>query len=181
MEPQHMPSVSDVSKWAYDGKAAFERGRYDTASQLFRSAAQGYAELNDPVNAAEQKNNLGVTLLKLGRPQEALEMVMGTEQVFASIHDVRRQGMAVNNAAAAMEDAGRLDEALAAYERSAQLLAEAGEKELRSIALKAAAAIQLRRGKLMESGVSMIGVLESREHPSLWERLLKFLLRIVQR
>ena len=36
-------------------------------------AVQGYVALDDAVNAAEQKNNLSVTLLKLGRPQEALD------------------------------------------------------------------------------------------------------------
>ena len=136
-----MKSELELKQTAEDGKRAFESGRYETAAELFRSATQGYAALNDAVNAAEQKNNLSVTLLKLGRSQEALDAALGTDEVFAAIHDVRRQGMALNNQAAALENLRRLDEALSAYERSAPLLAEAGEKEMRAVVLKAAAGL----------------------------------------
>ena len=89
--------------------------------------------------------------------------------------------MALNNQAAAFENLRRLDEALSAYERSAALLAEAGEKEMRAVVLKAAAGLQLRRGKVAESGIRMIGVLEAQEHPSVFERVLRYLLRLAQR
>jgi tetratricopeptide (TPR) repeat protein len=176
-----MKSTLELKQLAGDGKTAFESARYELAAELFRSAAQGYAALRDAVNAAEQQNNLSVTLLKLGRSQEALDAALGTDEVFAAVHDVRRQGMALNNQAAAFENLGRRDAALSAYERSAPLLGEAGEKEMRAVVLKAAAGLQLRRGKLADSGLRMIGVLEAREHPSFFERLLKYLLRLVQR
>jgi tetratricopeptide (TPR) repeat protein len=118
-----------------------------------------------------------VTLLKLRRPQESLAAVDGTDEVFAAAADTRRHGMALNNRAAALQDLNRLDEALAAYERAAQLLGEAGEGELRAISLKAAAAMQLRRGKLMESGLKMLGAMGSTLKPTLLERLLRSILR----
>ena len=176
-----MKSALELKQMADEGKTAFESARYAFAAELFRSAADGYAAVGDEVNAAEQQNNLSVTLLKLGRPQEALDAALGSDEVFAGLNDVRRQGMALNNQAAALENLGRLDEALSAYEQSAPLLGEAGEKEMRHAILKAAAALQLRRGKVAESGLRMIGVLEAKEHPSAFERLLKYLLRLVQR
>ena len=176
-----MKSALELKQLADDGKTAFESARYELAAELFRSAALGYAALRDAVNAAEQQNNLSVTLLKLGRSQEALDAALGTDEAFAAVHDVRRQGMALNNQAAAFENLGRLDAALSAYERSAPLLGEAGEKEMRAAVLKAAAGLQLRRGKLADSGLRMIGVLEAQEHPSFFERVLKYLLRLVQR
>jgi tetratricopeptide (TPR) repeat protein len=166
---------------AEEGKRAFEAGRYEAAADLFRSAAEGYAALSDSVNQAEQKNNLSVALLRLGRTQEALDAASGTDGVFAGIGDVRRQGMALNNQGVAFENLRRYDEALSAYEKAAGLLAQAGEKEMRAIVLKAAAALQLRRGKVGESGIRMIGALEAKPHPSAFERLLKSLLRLVQR
>ena len=176
-----MKSPLELKQLAEAGKTAFSSARYGSAAELFRSAAEGYAALRDTVNAAEQQNNLSVALLKLGRPQEALDAALGTDEVFAALHDVRRQGMALNNQAAAFENLGRLPAALSAYERSAPLLGEAGEQEMRSVVLKAAAGLQLRRGKFAESGLRMIGVLEAREHPSFFVRLLKYLLRVVQR
>jgi tetratricopeptide (TPR) repeat protein len=176
-----MVTASELKKLTEDGKLAFEAGQYESAAGMFDSAAQGYASLNDKINAAETKNDLSVALLKLGRGQAALDAALGTEKVFAGASDLRRQGMAIGNQAAALEALKRWDDALEAYERSAGLFAEAGEGELRSMVLKSAAAIKLRRGKVSESAFKMIGSLEAKDKPSIFERVLKFLLRIAQR
>lgn len=176
-----MVTVSELKKLADDGKQAFEAGQYESAANTFETAAQGYASLNDKVNAAEMQNNLSVALLKLGRGQASLDAALGTDQVFARANDVRRQAMAVGNQAAALEALKRWDDALASYERSAELFAQAGDGELRSMVLKSAAGIKLRRGKIGESAIKMIGSLEAKEKPSLFDRVLKFLLRFAQR
>src|SRR5512143_3001044 len=98
-----MVTISELAKLGDEGKQAFEAGQYEPAAQKFQEAADGYASLNDKVNAAEMKNNLSVTLLKMGRGQAALDAVLGTEQVFARANDVRREGMAFGNQAAALE------------------------------------------------------------------------------
>ncbi|MGZ6315690.1 MAG: hypothetical protein ACXWNQ_00370 [Anaerolineales bacterium] len=176
-----MVTASELKKLTDDGKLAFEAGQYESAAGMFDTAAQGYASLNDKANAAEMKNDQSVALLKLGRGQAALDAALGTEQVFALSNDFRRQGMAVGNQAAALEALKRWDDALAAYERSAGLFAEAGEGELRSMVLKAAAGIKLRRGQVSESAYKMIGSLEAKDKPSIFERVLKFILHFAQR
>ncbi len=176
-----MATVSELTKLGDDGKQAFADGQYEPAAQSFQAAADGYASLNDKLNAAEMKNNLSVTLLKLGRGQAALEAVLGTEQVFARANDLKREGMAYGNQAAALEALKRWDEALAAYERSAELFSQAGEGDLRSLVLKSAAAIKLRRGKVTESAYKMIGSLDAKDKPSIFERLLRSILRVIQK
>ena len=176
-----MATQAELQKLAETGKRAFDAGEFESAAGAFETAASGYASLYDDVNAAEMKNNLSVALLQMGKAREALAAALGTEGVFAGAHDLKRQGMAIGNQAAALESLQRFDEALAAYERSAQLFAEAGEGDLRAMVLKSAAALKLKRGKVTESAFKMIGSLEAKEKPSLFERLLKFLLRFVQR
>jgi tetratricopeptide (TPR) repeat protein len=176
-----MATEIDPKKLTEDGKLAFQAGQYETAAAMFDRAARGYAALSDQANAAEQKNNLSVALLKMGKPQEALDAASGTDEIFARAKDLKRQGMAVGNEAAGLEALKRLDEALSAYERSAALFAEAGEGDLRSMVLKAAAGIKFRRGKVTDSAYKMIGSLEAKDKPSIFERILKFLLRLVQR
>ncbi|HEX8992161.1 MAG TPA: hypothetical protein VF784_10840, partial [Anaerolineales bacterium] len=105
----------------------------------------------------------------------------GTEQVFAGGGDLKREAMAIGNQAAALEALKRWDEALVAYDRSAQLFSEAGEGDLRAMVLKSAAAIKLRRGKVADSAFKMIGSLDAKDKPSLFERLLRSVLRIIQR
>ncbi len=176
-----MVTASELQKLAEDGKKAFSAGQYEPALGKFQAAAEGYASLNDKLNVAEMKNNESVTLLKLGRGQAALDAALGTDQVFAGANDLRRQGMALGNQAAALEALKRWDEALAAYDRSAEVFGQAGDGDLKAMVLKSAAAIKFRRGKVSESAFKMIGSVEAKDKPSLFERVLKSVLHFVQR
>jgi tetratricopeptide (TPR) repeat protein len=168
----------DADKLAEQGKGSFSNGEYEQAASVFTEAVSAYEALDDTLNAAEMKNNLSVALLQVGKSQAAYDAAVGTDEIFAQAGDVKRQAMAIGNQAAALEALKELDKALAAYERSAELFAEAGEGDLRSMVLQSAAAIKLRRGKMMDSALSMIGAVEATEKPNLLQRFLRFILRI---
>lgn len=170
--------TSDPKQLVERGKQAFAERQFDQAAAAFSEAASAYEALNDALNAAEMKNNLSVALLQAGKAQAAYQAATGTEDIFAQANDLKRQGMAYGNQAAALEALKKLDQALEAYERSAALFAEAGETEMRSMVLQSAAAIKLRRGKMVDSALSMIGSVESTQKPNLLQRFLRFLLRI---
>ena len=163
---------------AEQGKQAFAAKKYDQAASAFIEAASAYEALEDALNAAEMKNNLSVALLQAGKAEKAYEAAAGTEEIFAQTGDVKRQAMAFGNQAAALEALKKLDQALEAYERSAALFDEAGEGEMRSMVLQSAAAIKLKRGKMVDSALSMIGSVESTQKPNLLQRFLRFILRI---
>lgn len=163
---------------AEQGKQAFADQDYDQAVEFFSQAVSAYEALEDTTNAAEMKNNLSVALLQAGNAQAAYEAVVGTDEVFAQAEDIERQAMAFGNQAAALEAMKKLDEALIAYERSAELFAEVGNGEMRSLVLQSAAAIKLRRGKMIDSALSMIGSVESTPKPNLLQRFLRFLVRL---
>ena len=170
--------TTEPQQLAERGKEAFAAKRYKQAATAFMQAATAYEELDDMLNAAEMKNNLSVALLQAGQANEAYEAAAGTEGIFAQAGDLKRQAMAFGNQAAALEALKKIDHALEAYERSAALFAEAGESEMRSMVLQSAAAIKLKRGKLMDSALSMIGSVESTQKPNLLQRFLRFLLRV---
>jgi tetratricopeptide (TPR) repeat protein len=170
----------EPNQLAEQGKQAFAARDYDQAVSLFTEAASAYGALDDALNAAETKNNLSVALLQAGDAQAALDAVAGTDEIFAQAEDVKRQAMALGNQAAALEALKKFDQALEAYERSAALFAEAGEGEMRSIVLQSAAAIKLRRGKMVDSALSMIGSVESTPKPNLLQRFLRFLIRFIK-
>ena len=169
---------TELEQLAERGKLAFAAKKYEQAADLFLQAVSGYEALDDTVNAAEMKNNLSVALLQAGKAQAACEAVAGTDEAFAQAGDIKRQAMALGNQAAALEALKNLDEALEAYERSAELFAEAGDGDMRSIVLQSAAAIKLKRGKMIDSALSMIGSVESTKKPNLWQRFLRFLIRL---
>ncbi len=168
------PEDNNPAQLEKQGKLAFERGQYNEAAEFFRRASHTLT-LGDA--AAEMNNNLSVALLQAGKPSEALEAAIGTDQVFAALNDRRRQGMALGNQAAALEALGRADEALAAYDRSAEILGKAGEGDLLAMVKKSAAAIRLKRGDIVQSALNMVGSVEAKTKPSIFERILKFFLR----
>lgn len=162
---------------AEQGKRAFEAGRFEEAAALFRQASKEFSLGREGLSAAEMDNNLSVALLQGGRPQEALDAALGTDDYFAGAKDRKRQAMALGNQAAALEALNRLDEALAKYERAAELFGELGEGDLRAMVMKSAAAIKLKTGRITESAFKMMGALDAKDKPSLFERILRFFLR----
>lgn len=162
---------------ADEARRAYERREYDRAAGLFQRAGQILAEAGDSLLAAEMNNNRSVSLLQAGKAKDALQAALGTDQVFAAAADTRRQAMALGNQAAALEALGRADEALETYARSAVLFEQAGEGDMQAMVKKSMAAIQLKRGRVVDSAFNMVGSVEAKRRPSLFERILRFLLR----
>ena len=171
----------DPAQFNEKGKEAFQNAEFEEAAEFFRQAAEGYAAAKDEASAAESKNNMSVAFLQADKPQEALDAVLGTDALFESINDVKRQAMAVGNQAAALKALDRLDEAVEAYERSAELFAQAGEGDMRALVLESAAAIKLKKGKVTEAAFKMMGSLEAKQNPSLFDRIMKSILRITEK
>lgn len=170
----------EPAQLAEQGKQAFMNRNFDEAAELFRQAAEGFTLGRSGLLAAEMKNNLSVALLQAGKPQESLDAVLGTDKFYESVKDVKSQAMALGNIAAALEGLNRYDEALTAYEKSAELFAQVGEGDLRSMVIKSAAAIKLKTGKVTDSAFKMMGSLEAKDNPGLFERILKFFLRFIK-
>jgi tetratricopeptide (TPR) repeat protein len=165
---------------AEQGKQAFRKKNFDEAADLFNQAAEGYTSDRAGLMAAEMRNNMSVALLQAGRAQESLAAALDTDRIFAEIQDFKRQGMALGNQAAALEALNRYDEAIEKYDFAAQLFSQAGEGDLRSLVMKSSAAIKLKTGKVTDSAFKMMGSLEAKDHPSFFERILKFFLRFIK-
>jgi tetratricopeptide (TPR) repeat protein len=167
----------DPAPLAEQAQRAYKARQYGRAAELFHQAAQGYTLERNDLLAAEMKNNASVAHLQAGDPQKALDASLDTDKVFEGANDKKRWAMAVGNQAAALDELGRWQEALSAYEHSAQLFSEVNEKDMRALMLKSAAGIKLKRGRVSESAYEMMGALEAKARPSLFERILRFLLR----
>lgn len=170
----------EPAQLAEQGKQAFKNKNFDQAADLFRQAAEGYAQSRVESLAAEMKNNMSVALLQAGRPQESLDAVLGADKFYEGVQDIKSQAMALGNQAAALEGLNRYDEAIAAYERSAELFSQIGEGDLRAMVMKSAAAIKLKTGKVTDSAFKMMGSLDAKDNPSFFERILKFFLRFIK-
>ena len=162
------------------GKKTFEEGDFASAIHFFSEAVKRYTDEENSLDAAEAKNNLSVALLQEDRAQEALEAVEGTNIIFAEAKDSTKQAMAFGNQAAALEALGKKEEALTLYRKSAALFGEVGEGDYQEIVLKSIAALEFRSGKLQDTASTMLQSLGASEKPSLFQRFLRFILRIVR-
>jgi tetratricopeptide (TPR) repeat protein len=172
--------TSNPDQLAEQGKQAFRNRNFAEAVKFFEQAASEYDSANAGVMAAEMRNNISVALLQEGKAKESLVAALDTDQVFASAGDIKRQGMALGNQAAALEALNRYEEAVEKYDLAAQLFGQVGEGDLRAMVMKSSAAIKLKTGKVTASAFKMMGSLDAKEHPSLFERILKFFLRFIK-
>ncbi len=169
---------STASTLAEQGKKEYEKGAFLAAAQFFAQAAQAYEKANDPLNAAEMKNNQSVALLQGGRAREALQATEGTEEIFANAGDPRRQGISVSNRAAALEGMRKWQDALVEYDRAASIFEQAGEGDMHSIVRKASANIHFKFGQVNQTGMDIYDSLRLVEKPTFTQRMMKFLMRI---
>ncbi len=173
-----MPETLNQVQLAKEGKEAYQRGDYPSASKLFEAAAQGYASAGDHLNEAEMLNNCGVAFLRQGDGKAALQAIEGTPATFAAAGDLRRQGLALGNLGDALESVGRKEEAVEMYTQSADILERAGEEEMRAHVLQSLSKLQLKTGRQIEALATMEAGIEGFKKPTLKQRLLKKLLRI---
>ena len=84
-----------------EAERAYQSKNYLAAAQAYRAAADGYSHIEEPLQAAEMRNNASVAYLQGDQPEKALEAALETDQIFAAEGDSRRQAVALGNQAAA--------------------------------------------------------------------------------
>ena len=160
-------------------KAAYEKGGYPQAADLYLQASEAFLLQGDNLMAAEMANNRSVTLLMGGNAQGAYDACLGTDTIFANAGDKKRQAIALGNLASATQKMGKTKEALALFQQSSELLKECGEQDYRVYILKNISTLQFRLGQRLEAITSMRVALELEKNPSPRERVLKQLFGLV--
>jgi len=138
------PTIKSLSE---ESIKCFQSKKYKEAAQGFRSCISALESSGDPLDLAEMRNNLCVTLIQMGESEEALQAVAGTDEVFAKAGDGKRQGMALANQANALESLNRYEEAITAYEKARDCLRASGEKKLLAITLRSLSDLQMKTGR----------------------------------
>lgn len=173
-----MVNELDLDAVVATAKQHFSAGKFKPAIAGFETAFNAYAQAGDPLLAAEMANNLSVALLQDKQHKKALQVVLGTDKTFESHGDSRRQAIAIANIGSAHQALKQFDQAAAAFQQAADLFQQCGEPEMRSTVLKSLSALQVRQGKQLESLFAMQRSLDSKEKPSLKDKILRFLLEI---
>lgn len=170
--------MSDPKALAADATRAYQEGDFENAARLFGEAASAFVAAENPVDAAEMKNNQSVAFLQAGNAQAAFDAAHGTASTFARITDARREGIAFGNEATALQNLGRANEALAAYDLAAEAFKRAGEDQMRATVMQAMAGIELKQGKIMKALLTLQLGLAGVKNPTFKQRILLWLSRL---
>lgn len=173
-------STPDPKTLAAEASTAYQEADFANAARLFGAAASAFVAAGNTLEAAEMQNNQSVASLMGQDAQGAWEAARGTAATFLAAGDARRAGMAFSNEASALEALKRLPEAIAVYRQAAAELEKAGEEQLRASVMQALAGMQLRQGKLFEAILSLrLGVMDLKT-PTLKQKILRSLLRLIK-
>ena len=159
----------------------YQEGRLEEAARCFAELRQHYLTQGDQAMAAEMANNMAVILLKVGQQQKALDVLNGTPEIFLSQNDRARAAQAYGNIGAALEACGNRTDAESAYRQAADLFEALGDSDQRAVTLQALSRLQLQSGKPFEALSSMQVGLNSKQQPSLRDRLVRRLLNLPNR
>ena len=127
-------------------KSNFQKNQFHEAAEGFKTCVELLQTTGSPLEVAEMRNNLSVSLLRCSEPKAALEAVLGTEETFAEAGDKQKQGMALANTASAYEALKDYESAAKAYQGAIDCFKESGDKKLRSITLRSLSDLQLKTG-----------------------------------
>ena len=138
-------------------KIEFQKNQFKEAAADFRSCLTMLTPDGEPLEIAEMRNNLGVSLVRSADYQTALDVLLGTDTVFAGAHETQKQGMALANIASAYAGLKEYDQAASAYTQAIECFKQCGDKKLCSITLRALSDLQLKSGKQYQA----IGTLQA--------------------
>ncbi len=163
------------------GLDLFHRGERDEALAVFEKAAQAYASEGDTAGEAEMRNNMGVIYrLKHDWPA-ALDALREAEAGFRDAGDRKRQGQVMGNTGDLCSSMRKYDEAAEAYSEASELLAAEGEGDLQGQVLRAYSLMRLRQRRWVEAIDLMALSIDVRDHPSISQRLLYYLLQFARK
>jgi hypothetical protein len=169
----------DPKTLAANAAQVYQGGDFENAARLFGEAASAFQAEDNALDAAEMKNNQSVAFLQAGDAQASFEAAHGTAEIFLAGGDFRRTGMARSNEATALDTVGRLDEAAQIYRQAADDLEKAGEDQLRASVMQAVAGILLRKWKIMEALLAMRVGLMGVKQPTLKQKIMLRLLKMI--
>jgi tetratricopeptide (TPR) repeat protein len=164
-----------------EGLDLFHRGERDEALDVFEKAAQAYAGEGDKAGEAEMRNNMGVIYRFKREWPQALDALRDAETGFREAGDRKRQGQVMGNTGDLCASMRKYDEAAKAYSESSELLAAEGEGDLQGQVLRAYSLMRLRQRRWIEAIDLMAFSIDVRDHPSVSQRLLSYLLQFARK
>lgn len=170
--------TSYFSPTAKQALAAFNQQKFTQAAFLFSDAAVEYENENQPLLAAEMKNNQSVSLLQANQAQSALECLIGVVELFENSGDLHKAGLTHGNLAAAFEALNKYDLAADHCYKAADYLRDSNHREEYTMIMNMLVSIQMKQGRIFEAAGSAHLFVDQIPNPTFRQRVLKIVYTI---
>lgn len=171
-------NTSHFSPTAKNALNAFNNQDFSTAASLFSKAAKEYLSENQPLLAAEMRNNQSVSFLQANKPKEALTCLEGVAELFSESGDLHKTGITYGNKATAYQEMKEWDLAVDFCEKAATLLLEVGQEEEYIMVMNILVSIQMRRMKFFDAISNARKYIDKIPNPTIRQRFLRFVFKI---
>jgi tetratricopeptide (TPR) repeat protein len=160
------------------GVQLFRTGEYEEAVAALQTAQQLYQEEGDRQAVAEVLNDLGVVYRMKGDLPAAMQSLSQARELFAELGARKFEAQALGNLGNLHEAGKEMERAAALYKEAAALFQEAAEPQLAFETWRALSRLRLGQGQWLAALVAYDTALSCLPHPSLGQRLLRWLLRL---
>lgn len=129
----------------------FVQEQYEQAAERFALAQSAYAQIGDPLKAAEMLNNLGVAYQQAGRYEQAEAALRDAQHRLAELGDQHREAQALGSLGVLYAGRKRYEEAEDCFNRAIDLFEQLDERALQAETLRVLAVMQFKRGKFSKA------------------------------
>jgi tetratricopeptide (TPR) repeat protein len=180
-DPSPSSELQNPDSLKEEGLNLFRQGARDEALSVFARAAEAYAQAGDKAGEAEMLNNIGVIYRHERNWPAALDAFEQAQAGFQEAGENKRRGQVLGNTGDLSAAMHNYDEAAAYYSDSSELLAKAGEGDLQGQVLRAYSLMRLRQRRWIEAIDLMAFSVNVRDHPSIGQKMLYWLLQFARR
>ncbi len=133
------------------GRAAYDRGEYDTAVEAFEEMRLLWQQAGDKRGEARALSDLGVAQQKMGNLADAHQAYEEALALYEAIDDEQGKAVVMGNLATLMRLRGATDQAESLLQEAADLFSTQDDREREAATLRLLARLQLRRGVWLDA------------------------------
>jgi tetratricopeptide (TPR) repeat protein len=158
------------------GIQQYQNQDYEAALETFQAAFQAFQDEGEPLHAAEQQVNMGLTYRALEKHDEALEQMQAGLASIREHGDRRLEAQALGNMALVYARQDNDEQAATMYREAATIFRELKDDENYGETILALGDLQFRSGKMVQAVASYEVALDYIKNPNQRQKMMKGLL-----
>ena len=160
------------------GRLYYGQAEYNEALSCLHVAYDQYGTQDQTSQVAEVANDIGVVYTVLRRWEDAEKWLNDAQRLFVARNDLAGEAQTLGNMGSMMRAKGDLREAAVYLQLSGDRFRLVGDNEQRAITLRSLSVVRMFRLRPFQSLVAYHAALACQPDPSLFQRILRWILAL---